>query len=422
MGFCGLDFGTSNSTLGAHGPDGLALIALEADSTTLPSAIFFDFRTARPLIGREAIQAYVRGQDGRFMRSLKSVLGTDLIDQDTLLDTHRIGFRDVLARLVGGIKSRAETVIGAPLDSVVHGRPVHFVDGDAEADRRAEAALEDIAHSAGFRHVSFQYEPIAAALDYERQVVREEIALIADIGGGTSDFSIVRLGPARRGRPDRADDILANDGIRVGGTDFDRLLSLKAVMPHLGYQSPMTRPGLLAPNGYFTDLSSWARINFLYAPRVRAELMQVERESARPDLIGRLIAVVEHQLGHRLAMTVERAKIALSASKAIKLPLDWIEPSLAAVVSRNGFATATADLAGSIGRMVRTCLADAGLAPQSIDAVFLTGGSTLLGNVRHAILGEVPAARIVEGDKFGSVGLGLTLEAALRYGETPAKI
>jgi hypothetical chaperone protein len=422
MGFCGLDFGTSNSTLGTHGPDGLALVALEGDSTTLPSAIFFDFRTARPLIGREAIQAYVRGQDGRFMRSLKSVLGTDLIDQDTLLDTHRIGFRDVLVRLVGAIKARAETVIGAPLDSVVHGRPVHFVDGDAEADRRAEAALEEIARGAGFRHVSFQYEPIAAALDYERQVVREEIALIADIGGGTSDFSIVRLGPARRGRPDRADDILANDGIRIGGTDFDRLLSLKAVMPHLGYQSPMTRPGLLAPNGYFTDLSSWARINFLYAPRVRAELMQVERESARPDLIGRLIAVVEHQLGHRLAMTVERAKIALSASKAIKLPLDWIEPSLAAVVSRNNFATATSDLAGSIGRMVRTCLADAGLAPQAIDAVFLTGGSTLLGNVRHAILDEVPAARIVEGDKFGSVGLGLTLEAALRYGETPAKI
>src|ERR1700677_627410 len=95
--FCGFDFGTSNSTLGAAGPDGLALVPLEDEATTLPSAIFFDFQTAQPLIGRAAIQAYIRGTDGRFMRSLKSVLGTDLIDQDTLLDRHRIGFREVLA-------------------------------------------------------------------------------------------------------------------------------------------------------------------------------------------------------------------------------------------------------------------------------------------------------------------------------------
>ena len=415
MTYCGLDFGTSNSTLGAPGAQGLALVPLEGEATTLPSAIFFDFQTAQPLIGREAIQAYIRGADGRFMRSLKSVLGTDLIDQDTLLDKNRIGFRDVLARLVGGIKARAEEVTGRPLDAVVHGRPVHFVDGDEAADRHAQAALEAIALAAGFREISFQYEPIAAARDYEQQVPREEIALIADIGGGTSDFSIVRLGPDRRGRPDREADILANDGVRIGGTDFDRLLSLKAVMPHLGYQSPMQRAGLLAPNGYFTDLSTWAKINFLYTPQIRAELIQVQRESARPELIGRLIMAVEHQLGHRLAMTVERAKIKLSDSSAIKLPLDWIEPALSAVVTRARFEDATAALVRGIGAMIRKCLAHAALRPGQIDAVFLTGGSTLLANVRHAILSELPEARVVEGDKFGSVGLGLTLEAALRY-------
>jgi hypothetical chaperone protein len=416
MTYCGLDFGTSNSTLGAAGGKGPALVALEADSTTLPSAIFFDFRAGAPLIGRAAIAAYVRGDEGRFMRSLKSVLGTDLIDQDTLLDRNRIGFRDVLARLVGGIKARAETVLGRPLDTVVHGRPVHFVDGDDEADRRAEAALEAIALAAGFRAVSFQYEPIAAALDYEQQVRHEEIALIADIGGGTSDFSIVRIGPDRRGRPDRLSDILANDGVRIGGTDFDRLLSLKAMMPHLGYQSRMKRAGLLAPNGYFTDLSTWAKINFLYTPQVRAELVQVRRESAQPDLIARLMGVVEHQSGHRLAMTVERAKIELSESAAIEVPLDWIEPGLAAAIPRLQFEDATAELASGIGAMIRKCLHDAGLPDQRIDAVFLTGGSTLLPNVRRAILAALPDARVVDGDKFGSVGLGLTLEAAIRYG------
>jgi hypothetical chaperone protein len=417
MSFCGLDFGTSNSTLGARQGDRLALVPIEGAETTLPSAIFFDFETAQAQIGRAAIDAYVRGVDGRFMRSLKSVLGTDLIDQDTLLDTNRIGFRDVLARLVGAIKRRAETTLGHRLDSVVHGRPVHFVDGDDEADDRAEAALDDIARAAGFRQVSFQYEPIAAARDYEQQVEHEEVALIADIGGGTSDFSIVRLGPQRRTRADRVTDILANDGVRIGGTDFDRQLSLKAVMPHLGYQSPMLRPGLLAPNGYFTDLSTWSKINFLYTPQIKSELIQVRREAGRPELFDRLMTLIDHQYGHRLAMNVERAKIKLGDSGGVKLRLDWIELGLSAGISRPGFDKATDDLAARIGAMVRRCLADAGLAAGAIDAVFLTGGSTLLGNVRRAILAEVPDARIVEGDKFGSVGLGLTLEAALRYGE-----
>ncbi len=415
MSFCGLDFGTSNSTLGAPQGNRLALIALEGDATTLPSAIFFEFGTGRSLIGRAAIDAYVRGVDGRFMRSLKSVLGTDLIDQDTLLDKHRIGFRAVLARLEGEIKARAETVLGRPIEAVVHGRPVHFVDDDDAADVRAEAALDGIAREAGFKEVSFQYEPIAAARDYEQQVEHEEVALIADIGGGTSDFSIVRLGPDRRNRTDRATDILANDGVRVGGTDFDRLLSLRTVMPLMGYQSPMLRPGLLAPNGYFVDLSTWSKINFLYTPQTRAELIQVKREAAEPWLFDRLLSLIDQQQGHRLAMAVERGKIKLGEASPLRLKLDWIELGLTASLSRPRFDAATDELAARIGAMVRQCLADASLQPDAIDAVFLTGGSTLLGNVRRAILDAVPAARIVEGDKFGSVGLGLTLEAALRY-------
>ncbi|GGF36723.1 heat-shock protein [Aliidongia dinghuensis] len=415
MGYCGLDFGTSNTTLGVVDGNAPRLIALEGAETTLPSAIFFGFGAGRAEVGRAAIDAYARGIDGRLMRSLKSVLGTDLIDQDTLLDRNRIGFRAVLQRLLSEIRARAEEAAGHPLDAVVHGRPVHFVDGDDAADRRAEDALAEIARAIGFRHVSFQFEPIAAALDYEQRVEHEEVALIADIGGGTSDFSIVRLGPDRRRAADRAADILANDGIRVGGTDFDRLLSLKSAMPHLGYQSPMKRPGLLAPNGYFTDLSTWSKINFLYTPKVMAEIRQVQRESARPELIARLHHVLEEHLGHRLAMTVERGKIGLSDQAAFDLPLGWIEPGLAAGFARPAFEAATDELCRSIAGMIRRCLADAGLGPERIDAVFLTGGSTLLPNVRRAILDELPESRVVEGDKFGSVGLGLTIEAMLRY-------
>src|SRR6185312_6501054 len=199
MSICGLDFGTSNSTLGTIAGREPVLTALEAAQTAIPSAIFYETDGA-VLIGRRAIEAYVEGVPGRLMRSLKSVLGTSLIDETTRLGRERISFRDVIAAYVGAIKRRAEQATGRELTHVVHGRPVHFVDNAPDADRKAEDTLRTIAKGIGFEEVTFQFEPIAAALDYERQIASEEVALIADIGGGTSDFSIVRLGPERHGK------------------------------------------------------------------------------------------------------------------------------------------------------------------------------------------------------------------------------
>ncbi len=411
---CGLDFGTSNSTLGLASarPE---LIALEGDEVTLPSAIFYA-RDAAPLVGRAAIRAYVDGHEGRLMRSLKSVLGNPLINETTQVGRARVGFRSVIAHFITVVKRRAETAAGRPIEAVVHGRPVHFVDGDSEGDAKAEAVLAEIAREAGFSEISFQYEPIAAALDYERQVNGEEIALIADIGGGTSDFSIVRLGPERRGRSERADDILANDGIRVGGTDFDRQLSLGTVMPLLGFRSAMKRAGLPVPSGYFHDLATWSTINRLYERGVTQQLNEVRREARHPEMIERLIRVIDERGGHRLAIEVEAAKIALSSSPAADIPLDWIESGLEARVTRDTLITETANLSSAIAARIDRCLVDAGLAADAIDAVFLTGGSTRLAHVRKAILAALPNARPVEGDTFGSVGMGLTIEAANRYG------
>src|SRR4051812_49371006 len=178
MAACGLDFGTSNTTIGVTARGGAPhLVPLENGATTLPSAVFFDFDSATMAVGQAAIDAYVADGEGRFMRALKSVLGTALIDEETMLRSSRIGFRAVIAHFLGEIKRRAEAASGAALDTVVHGRPVRFVDGDEAADARAERALAEIAQSIGFRHVAFQFEPIAAAFEYERQIAREEIAL-----------------------------------------------------------------------------------------------------------------------------------------------------------------------------------------------------------------------------------------------------
>ena len=412
---CGLDFGTSNTTLGVPCDGVPTLIPLEEDEVTIPSAVFFTPK-GEVQVGRAAIEAYVDGLPGRLMRGLKSVLGSSLVNEQTQVGRVKLRFYEVIARYVAAVKLRAEAQTGRELTSVVHGRPVHFVDGDPEGDRRAQDTLRDIAHSVGFRDVSFQFEPIAAALDYERQIGSEEMALIADIGGGTSDFSIVRLGPERHRLEERSGDILANGGVRIGGTDFDRHLSLATVMPLLGFRSAMKRPGLDVPSAYFHELATWSSINRLYGRRVLRELQEVRREAAHPQLLDRLVHVVETQRGHSLAMEIEDAKISLSAEPHTRIGLSWIEPELDVRVERQELAAHTGELTRRIAGQISLCVRQAGLSVDGIDALFLTGGSTQIPHVRAAVMAAAPRAKVVEGDTFGSVGKGLTLEATRRYG------
>jgi len=415
MSICGLDFGTSNTTLGTIDGATPVLAALEETQTAIPSAIFYE-ADGGVRIGRRAVDAYVEGVPGRLLRSLKSVLGTSLIEETTRLGRERKSFRDVIAAYVGAIKRRAEQTSGLQLTHVVHGRPVHFVDNAPDSDRKAEDTLRGIAKDIGFAEVTFQFEPIAAALDYERHIASEELALIADIGGGTSDFSIVRLGPERHGKADRAGDILANDGVRIGGTDFDRQLSLGVVMPLFGFGSAMKRQGLDVPSSYFHDLATWSSINRMYEPRVLADIRQVRQEAAEPELLDRLMRVVQEQRGHTLAMEVEDAKIALSEQRRSQIPLEWIEQGLNASIARPDLVSHTKQLADRIAARIKNCLVQAELTSGAIDAVFLTGGSVKLAHVHKAITKALPSARIVEGDIFGAVGKGLTLEALRRYG------
>lgn len=415
MAFCGLDFGTSNTTLGLIENDRPHLAALEGAETVVPTAIFYA-RTGRVEIGRAAIHAYVEGEAGRLMRSLKSVLGSALIEEMTQVGRERLSFRQVITAFVARVRHRAETGTGLALSGVCCGRPVHFVDHDPDGDLRAQSALGECLKEAGFTDISFQFEPIAAALDYEQRITDERIALIADIGGGTSDFSIVRLSPDRHRAADRAADILANDGVRIGGTDFDRGLSLGAAMPHLGLGARLRNKNLPLPVGPFHDLATWSSINRLYDPKVRRSIAELKRDAERPELVGRLERVVEEERGHTLAMQIEEAKIALAATPQTRLDLGWIERGLSAEIAQREMIGHTDTLADRIGACVARCLGEAGLKADAVDALFLTGGSTRLPHVRTAIAKALPDAEIVEGDLFGSVGTGLALEARRRHG------
>ena len=410
----GIDFGTSNSTVGLAQDERAGLVPLEGDETTLPSAIFFSFDGDRARFGREAITNYADGVEGRLMRALKSVLGSSLVNEKTRIQKRSMAFIDIVGLFIAELKRRTEAFAEAPFESAVLGRPVHFVDDDAHADRKAQDELEKAARAQGFTDIAFQYEPIAAALDYEQAVRGEETVLIVDMGGGTSDFSIVRVSPERARAADRKDDILANRGVHIGGTDFDRLVSIAHVMPELGYLTPTKDGKRNLPAGYFIDLATWHRINLLYTPKAMNDLRQIRFEAARPDLVERMITIVDHRLGHALAGTVEQAKIALTDADetVIAMPYDIATPRL----TRRDFDQTIAQAVQRVAATVSATIEDAGLGAGDITAVFLTGGSTAIPAARQAILQLVPQARVVDGDRFGSVGMGLALEARRKFG------
>ncbi len=411
---CGIDFGTSNSTVGLADAGGARLLAIEEGAVTLPSAVFWQTEGAPPLFGRAAVAAYLEGDEGRLMRGLKSTLGSGLIHDKTAVGGRAVSFREVLGRFIGHL--RAAQVAAAPgLTSVVLGRPVHFVDDDPAADAAAEAVLAEIARECGWSEVAFQYEPIAAALHYEQTAAREELVLIVDIGGGTSDVSVVRVGPGRAGLPDRGGDILANDGIRAGGTDFDRLLSLAEALPHLGYLAP-TRGGGTMPRHYYHDLATWHRINALYTARTTSDLKALRLVAERPELVDRMMRVVDGRHGHALAMRVEAAKIALSDAEVARLQLADLTGGPNPMLRREGFEAAVEAPLARIGALLVRVLADAGVSAGDIGTAFLTGGSSQLPILRAAVQAVLPGAEIATGDMLGSVGAGLALEARRRFG------
>lgn len=417
MRHCGLDFGTSNSTLAMTTGDGLPrLMPLEDGSLTIPSTIFFDFEEDRTLFGRAATAAYVAGIDGRMMRSLKSILGSSLAGEAVRIKRSVVPFLDIVGTFVAALKRRAESTAGGPIERVVVGRPVHFVDDDAAADREAQKQLERAVRAQGFREIAFQYEPIAAALDYEQQVTREELGLIVDLGGGTSDFSIVRVSPERARATDRSADILATSGVHVGGTDFDRLLSLRTVMPSLGYQTPTADGKRPLPSAPYVDLATWHRINRLYTQEMLRELRHTEREAAKPELAALMLSIVRHREGHRLAGAVEAAKIALTAAEETRLDFQGEEVQLDTKIARAKLADAIDNGIGKIEATIQKALDAAGLTADRIETLILTGGSTQIPAIMARLTALFPTARVVETDAFGSVGLGLALDAARKFG------
>ena len=427
--YCAIDFGTSNSGIAL--PDlklpgaAVRLLEIEPGHPTMPTAVFYategltPHEAPRRVYGRAALAAYVEGNEGRLMRSMKSILGSSLIDRHTELGAgHTVAYKDVLSGYLRHLKQRAEEHVGAEIDRAVLGRPVFFVDDDPVRDAKAQATLEAAARAAGFADVHFQYEPIAAALDYEQHASREQTVLVADIGGGTSDFSVVRVGPAQRRRTERRSDILANHGVHAAGTDFDRHIELASILPVCGHKSlgPAThgKAPREVPSRVYFDLATWHLINTVYAPQRVAELARMRSFYADVRQHERLMRVVTQRLGHALAALAEQAKIDIADMAdggRTRLPLEAIEAGLAVTLTQ---AQAIAAIAADTQRIVAAAhetLRQAGVASSGIDVLYLTGGSTGLTPLAQALAAVCPRAQRVLGDRFASVAQGLGLHA-----------
>lgn len=423
--FLGIDFGTTNSAVALAHDDGRAeLIGFPSgagETTTFRSVLYFDpERRGRrgvpePWTGPQALAAYLEGHgEGRLIQSLKSYLASRVFTATQVM-SQTYTLEALVALLLGGLREGVLRRLGTLPEHIVVGRPVRFGGAETEEDDalaigRLRAAFE----RAGFPAVEFVHEPVGAAFYYESTLDRDELVLIADFGGGTSDFSLMRVGPGLRGAP-AGQRILGTEGVGLAGDAFDARLVDHVVSPALGlgtqYRSYMDRRPMPVPPWLYSRLRRWHHLSFLKSGETMRFLREVLQQADEPARIAALIHVVEADLGYHLYRAVEGTKVGLSTRG--RQPLAFVdEPvEIRAEVERTDFEAWVSDELAAIAAAVDRLLAQARLDPSAVDRVFLTGGSSFVPAVRHLFESRFGPARLRGGNEMTSVALGLSLAA-----------
>lgn len=440
--FIGFDYGTANCSVAVMGDNGPQLLALENNEPYLPSmlcaptreavseclhrhwqvptgsdenqqllrrAISFNREEDIPvnadsvLFGLQALAHYVEDpQEVYFVRSPKSFLGANgLKAQQIAL------FEDLVCAMMFHIKRQAEGALQQQIDQAVIGRPINFQGtGGGEANHQAQGILQRAAQRAGFKDIEFQFEPVAAGLDFEATLSEEKTVLVVDIGGGTTDCSVLLMGPQWRDRADRQQSLLGHSGCRVGGNDLDIMLAFKQLMPLFGMGGE-TEKGIALP-----ALPYWNAVatndvpaqNDFYGSANARLLRDLIRDAAEPEKVQRLLKVYQQRLSYRLVRAAEESKIALSAQDSTQVPLAFVQPDLAETIGQGQLAEAISQPLQRIQEQVTAALATSQSTPQ---VIYLTGGSARSPLLRTALQQQLPGIPIVGGNDFGSVTAGL---------------
>jgi hypothetical chaperone protein len=430
--FVGMDFGTSNSAVAAIGDEGRARIVAHGSaglsyrpqSDTLRSMVAFD-RAHRDtdgrlqaLIGQDGIAAYLNGDgETRLLQSFKSHLTSRLFTSATIFN-RAYSLEQLIALVLQHLRAAAGPA-EAPTMRVVAGRPVRFVAEDGkDADDFAVARLSEAFSQAGIGQVAFEFEPIAAAYYYERSLDSDETVLVADFGGGTSDFCLVRLGPGRRSMSNPREAIIGTNGLGLAGDTFDRRMVERGLAEYFGKNTTYRSNGkdLPVPDWIYGKFARWHHIGFLGTASTLRMLRDIQRHASHPERIEDLLVLIEHNLGYHLYQAIERAKVALSRADATDFVFDHAPIRIERRITRAEFEGWIAPELAAIETCVESLLNTTQTPAAKVDRVFMTGGSSLVPAVRAVFERRFGAGRVSAGGEFVSVAGGLAYRAAELFG------
>jgi hypothetical chaperone protein len=425
----GIDFGTTNSSIAHANESGEVVLAhfpyLGEVTASYRSLLYLEqvkergVNALKSWSGPEGIARYLSADHkGRLIQSLKSFLSNR-----NLLSTEVFGRRytleDLIARILKDLREKAAAQFGGPILKAVVGRPVRFVGAETEEDDRyAEGRLRTAFKLAGYESVQFEFEPVAAAHYYESNLDHDELILIGDFGGGTSDFSLVKVGPGIRRRGRSAADLLGNAGAGVAGDSFDAKLIRHLLSPALGAGTEMRSMKRLlpVPSWIYGKLERWHHLSFLRAKDVMDLLTRVRTDAVEPQKIAALIHLIKEDLGYQLHQSIQAVKYELSSNAAATFHYSDGAVDLSAGVKRSSFESWIADELKQIESCLDSLLKASRVDRKDVDAVFLTGGSSFVPAVRKIFATRFGEQRIKTGNQFTSVAWGLALRGSTLVG------
>lgn len=411
---CGIDFGTSNSGITVFDGHEIFVPEIGQNTKNMPTLLFFD-EAHNEYVGTNALHAYLLNKGkGRLIQSFKTFL-SDSTFTGTQIGTQRYLLEDFVAAVVRVLRAKAETVVGSQsLSRAVIGRPARFSD-DSRKDALAEERLIKAVQKAGFNEIAVQYEPIAAAFDYEFSLEKEELVLVGDFGGGTSDFTLMRLSPDRRAIGDRSEDIIGTGGVTVAGDAFNSRIMWNKLTYRFGRESTyetLSGKTMEVPTALLWHLCEWHKLPFLNNPQDRGLINQLLRTGSDKEAIQRFKDVLDYHLGFNLFLAIDAAKCSLSQQNPadIHISNDYFE--IWDNLSVEELEEFTQREIHRIEECITQLLEETGVSSDDIDSVFLTGGSSNLSLIRDVLVRKFGINKIRrEGAGFINVARGLALSA-----------
>jgi len=417
----GIDFGTTNSALSIFDEEKQEIIT----TITVPSLLYFhqeaNANALNYVVGEQAISAYLSdGMKGRFIKSIKQILSRTSFTE-TRIHNKRYNASDLVALILKDLKAKADEITGMDCQKAVIGRPVFFDDDSTLKDTLAQTRLNKAAQIAGFTEVRFQFEPIGAAFAYEKTITKKEKVLVADLGGGTTDFTYLVLDPEKVGSKDRKNDMMASGGIYIGGDSLDSAFMWDRGTPYFGKNTLYeATPGkiLTVPISLFANICSWDQMNFFNGLRIQKDLENYYHYSKRDLKFKNLLTLIDNNLGYSVFQSIEKTKIELSKAQFSSFSYSNMDIEINEEISLPQYNDIIQKNISKIANYLDEFMLKNQINAEEIDSLFLTGGTSLVSAVQNLFKGRFPHIKVNSGDNFTSVAKGLAYSGYLFEPET----